>query len=984
MVTRRAANPRGYDAFLSYGHAADGRLAPAVARCLHRLAKPWNRRRAMRVFRDQASLSANPDLWATIEAALGNSRYFVLLASPDGARSPWVGREVAYWRAHRHPDTFLIALTAGEIHWDHRRGDFDWARTTALPEQLRGWFAAEPLWVDLTWARSVTHLSPGNARFRDTVGTLAAAIHGIPKDDLDGEDLRQHRLATRLRRAVVLLMTVLLAISLVATANARAERGTAQRERHVADQQRELATSRALVAEARNLRDTQPLTSLRLSIAAVAVDPTTRARADLVATLLATRLAGRSTVPGQLSQAVFAPGARTLATAGRDGGTLRLWDTSDPTRLRLLSAPTGWAGNPVAGHDISFSGDGRTLAAAGPGRTVIVWDVADPTRPRRWAVIPGPVAVRATAFSPDGTTLATMGGGAGDDGTLGLWDLRDRARPTRLAVRTGLHDLSAATFSPDGHLLVTATYDLEIEETATRQTLRRGSGATVWDVSDRRNPRALTRVRLAHAAAFSPDGRLLAISYERFVRLYDLTDPARPRPVVSFVGATDALTTIAISRDGATLAAGSYDHTASLWDIHDPARPRRLATLADHATTVRAVAFAGDRTTLVTADEGLVGASDQDATVDRWNVAGRAAPALMTRLPGGIGALAGVAVSPDGRTLALAGYGGVSVWDVADPTRPIRTAVDTGHTGSGANAAFSPDGTTLATGSQDGTTVVWDVTDRRHPRPVTTLTPTRPATSVSAVAFTARAGVLVTLAGEYFKDGQAVLWDVHDRTRPRRLATISPVDGAFGRLALTPDGRALLLGGTGRSAATSGTHRWDISDPRKPVRHAVTDHVLFQSQVAFSPDGKTVAAGSGGALTLSYVPDRSPTRAVVRLAGGPGWLTRVRFHPEGRLVATANRDGTAVLWDIADPARSFAVRTLSGHTDSVLDEAFGPGGRWLVTASQDGTAIIWNLGDLPGVVADATGLACHIAGSGLTRDQWRTYLPGTPYQPTCP
>ena len=47
---------QGYTAFISYSHAVDGRLAPALQSALHGFAKPWYRLRALRVFRDQASL----------------------------------------------------------------------------------------------------------------------------------------------------------------------------------------------------------------------------------------------------------------------------------------------------------------------------------------------------------------------------------------------------------------------------------------------------------------------------------------------------------------------------------------------------------------------------------------------------------------------------------------------------------------------------------------------------------------------------------------------------------------------------------------------------------------------------------------------------------------------------------------------------------------------------------------------------------------
>src|SRR5215472_14444505 len=68
-----------YEAFVSYSHAVDGRLAPALQSALHRLAKPWYRLRALRVFRDKTSLSANPGLWPSIERALAESKFFLLL-----------------------------------------------------------------------------------------------------------------------------------------------------------------------------------------------------------------------------------------------------------------------------------------------------------------------------------------------------------------------------------------------------------------------------------------------------------------------------------------------------------------------------------------------------------------------------------------------------------------------------------------------------------------------------------------------------------------------------------------------------------------------------------------------------------------------------------------------------------------------------------------------------------------------------------------
>jgi hypothetical protein len=133
-----------YDAFVSYSHAKDRPIAAALQSVVQKLGKPWYRRRALRVFRDDTSLSATPHLWPSIEQALGQSRFFVLLASPEAAASKWVNKEVAYWLEHNSVETLLIGVTDGELAWDDNIGDFGWRDGMALPPVLTGRFPAEP------------------------------------------------------------------------------------------------------------------------------------------------------------------------------------------------------------------------------------------------------------------------------------------------------------------------------------------------------------------------------------------------------------------------------------------------------------------------------------------------------------------------------------------------------------------------------------------------------------------------------------------------------------------------------------------------------------------------------------------------------------------------------------------------------------------------------------------------------------------------
>ena len=183
-----AAGGPVYDAFLSYSHAADELLAPRLQAGLQRFAKPWWKRRALRIFRDEASLSANPHLWSSITDALDNSGWFILLLSPHASESEWVNREVEYWVSNRDASRIIPVLTEGNFAWTDSGIESD-----AVPPALYGVYTDEPRWVDVRFAHSDEQLDLNNAAFRSAVADIAAPIRGVPKDELESEEVRQHR-----------------------------------------------------------------------------------------------------------------------------------------------------------------------------------------------------------------------------------------------------------------------------------------------------------------------------------------------------------------------------------------------------------------------------------------------------------------------------------------------------------------------------------------------------------------------------------------------------------------------------------------------------------------------------------------------------------------------------------------------------------------------------------------------------------------------
>ena len=183
----------------------------------------------MRIFRDESSLSANPHLWSSITDALDQSSWFVLLLSPEAAESPWVNDEVEYWLEHKDPDRIIPVLTDGEFGWE---GD---VTGNSYPPALVGALVDEPRWVDLRFARTEESLDLRNPAFSAAVADVASAMHGVPKDELASEEVRQHRRTKRTAWAAAAGLLILGLLAGVAAVFALGQQNEAQEQRAVAE-----------------------------------------------------------------------------------------------------------------------------------------------------------------------------------------------------------------------------------------------------------------------------------------------------------------------------------------------------------------------------------------------------------------------------------------------------------------------------------------------------------------------------------------------------------------------------------------------------------------------------------------------------------------------------------------------------------------------------------------------------------------------------
>lgn len=400
--------------------------------------------------------------------------------------------------------------------------------------------------------------------------------------------------------------------------------------------------------------------------------------------------------------------------------------------------------------------------------------------------------------------------------------------------------------------------------------------------------------------AFSPDGDTLATaSFDHSVKLWDVRTH---RLLATLTGHTDAVNGVAFSPDGDTLATAGNDRSVKLRDV----RTRRpLATLTGHTNMVEAVAFAPDGRTLASASS--------DRTVRLWDVRTHRKRAVLT---GHADAVYRLAFSPDGRLLASADTGRTTrLWDVSSH----RThAVLTGRTGAVTTVAFSPDGRTLATADREHAVKLWDVPSRR---PRATLTGHKGA--VYGVAFSPDGR---TLAGAS-TDGTVRLWDPRSH---RALATLTMKKPLYA-VAFSPDSRTLATGGQEPTARL-----WDVASHRKtaelPDRSgSITRRAPFADRRAFlTVDQKAMAARwSTAAPRVRPAPVRFPERVVSASASS-----------DGRVLATADRDRTIRVWNLATGKR---VITLRKATWTLRLVGITPDGRTLAAGGRDGTVRTWDV-----------------------------------------
>jgi WD40 repeat protein len=948
-----------YNAFISYSHTADNTLAAALQSALHRFAKPWYRLRALHIFRDQTNLAVNPALWSSIRDALDQSLFFILLASPEAAASPWVAREAEYWIGRNGPSHILIVLTGGTLKWDHSTGSFTSEHTNALPPNLLHSFPEEPLFLDLGWAREgAARLRLREPRFHEAVLQLASTLHNLPKDELDGADIRTQR-QTRLLAASGLFVIFLIALF-------------ALRQTRVSHEESIQNVAASLAANSAKVLADSPDRAREAALLAIEsnrLNPSFEGNQALRAAVSLLPAAAQSYAPGgsdpaeRIRDMAFSPNGGLLAVA-RDDSTTQLFDvvnhkpvgrfTPDEQPIAHIELP-GDPRSPLLDNDaavsVAFNSSGSLLAAGGRDGVAHIWALPGG---RELLRIQHNAPVSHIAFRPIANQVVT----ASDDGHVRVFDV---ARATIVADFNCPSEVVSATFSPDGNLVAALSEGV----------------VSLFDLVHHKLLRTMAGGEAAFNLAFNNDGKRLATAVGDFAFVWNITTGQQLLKATHAASSATLIPNrwivdVAISSDGKFMAyAARGDKLAHVWNVDTGRQVLELK----HDSSVAAVAFNADGTKL--------GTGSYDGTARVWELPSGSELERVSHAGG-----AEVVVFSSGGRFAAGGIdGSVSVSETHRADRPASFDLPSDVR----SVAFSPDGRRVAAGTvsvhheplvriaEIGGNTLRDI--EFHGAPV-----------IDKLFFLSPDEVIAQWSSKLFLIGvdQSSVTPLPDIPGEMRIDSSGKI------LAVQQDGVSKLYTLPGQQQTTS------LAGPTSKLLRTAGEGKLLAFETNKPPNEFVIDIWSVA------------SKARISRIQLPAELTRLALNSSGTVLFTAQSENLQA-WEIPSGKRRFSL-TASDAIDAIVTDpsftsfatithgrltvwdavsgarlgqlpdtgyvraaAFSPDGRYLLAGYDERFAALWlwRSGDL-------RDQACARLTRNLSRDEWVHWFPKQPYREICP
>ena len=688
---------------------------------------------------------------------------------------------------------------------------------------------------------------------------------------------------------------------------------------------------------------------------------------------------------------VFSPDGRLLATGSFRSSAIKLWETATSRKLRELS--TGTASVAIA-PVVAFSADNRFVAAAGGDNAVKVWEIASgrelQTLTGTQGTIGGSLGVYFMAFTPDnrlitlsdairvwditsGTELlkvevsSPLTGFTGTDGGLTLTpdgkqlaliandpeneirfiELSSGRDARRVKLPGDRIDSLSLSFSSDGHLLVAGIVDKHFK---------------FWDLTSKNSKELATTSTEFCPVKFSRDGRLLSLSDNYNVRIWEVATlrelPSLKVPNSGAFAIQMAGAFVAFSDDGKKVATGGFDTDTIIWETETG---KQLSKMNGRTNMAYNVAFSADGTQLaaggrtrwdlrtgrglrvspasldktfpIQSPDGsllaVMKANDPVLTILEANT-GRQ---LFTLSPSGNpGVVERANFSADGKMLAvrygpnadtqvsagsLARGSSVKIWDMKTGTELRSIVTDE----SIAESSFSNDGKVIATVGLMGAVSLWDLQSGSKLRDLSS-SPMKTMTDIIKMPQPGKRPTMPNVA-----DLSAMMGDM----MTNMIGGLS--SGTMGRkvtsVTFSSDGRLLATGGyDAKSNIDIAAMMSGAANQKRPKNSKPP-----QDPAELMKDLKVESIGQ------VKLWDVSTGQEIATIKGHGKAVTKVAFSRDGKMLATSSNDNSIKLWDVATQRE---LKTFTGHSALIESMDFSPDNHLLASAAEDGATFLWD------------------------------------------
>jgi WD40 repeat protein len=526
-----------------------------------------------------------------------------------------------------------------------------------------------------------------------------------------------------------------------------------------------------------------------------------------------------------------------------DGSMARVWDLTTPEEIYTRESI----------QSIELSPDGNTIAFESQSEIkVTLWDVAHRIELRDLTGFSTAAPFYFTFLSPDWRTL--------------VWGARATLQFTDVATGDlgAEFSFSRGVFSPDGNLLA-AVEDGWYGETYAGQVL-------LVDVDAGEELAILQNPDFVRTMEFSPDGRLLAVSIDDKITLWDV---ARQAPLTTLTDAPGQIYGLVFSTDGRILASMSETNSVDFWAV--PETTSIVSPIIEPSNAAEVLPMAeleveGPTDVVFSPDGDLLVVSSESGGLYSWDLVADQPIQFPTSHSDWVYQLA---FSPDGNSLASASKDGTfALWNM--PTGGLMRLSD-GHEGEVSSVAFFPDGLTLASCSQDQTIRLWE-----HPTLTERTVLSELPSWIWDVAVSPNGNLLASASAD-----KAVR--IVDTTDGELIHTLTGHTATVWSVAFSPDGSTLA------SSSWDGTIKlWNVLTGSELF--TLRGHADWVYEIAFSPDGRVLASASKDGTVRLW--DAVSGELLRSLEGHADKVWGVAFSPDGRLLASVSADNTVRLWSV--------------------------------------------------------------------------------------